>query len=46
MLFPFPGGGCHTEIGEIIPVIIKGILCLLDKGIRRTVNGSGSNKGE
>jgi hypothetical protein len=35
----------QTEVGQTITVIIKGILRLLDKGIRRTVNGSGRNKG-
>ncbi|GJK56507.1 hypothetical protein TUM17561_39250 [Enterobacter cloacae] len=46
MFFALGRGRRHAEIGQIIPVVIKGVLCLLHKGIRRTVNGSDRNEGE
>ena len=46
VFFPLARWRRHAEVGQTIPIIIKGILRLLDKGIRRTVNGSDRKKGE
>ncbi|GAB7452516.1 hypothetical protein OUHCRE13_21420 [Enterobacter roggenkampii] len=46
MFLPFARWRRQAEIGQTIPVIIKGVLRLMHKGIRRTVNGSGRKKGE
>ncbi len=40
VLFRFPGGGRHTQIRQAVAVIIKGVLRLMNKGIRGSLNGS------
>jgi hypothetical protein len=46
VLLPFPRRRSKAEIRQAVAVVIKRVLRLLDKGMRRTVNGSGRKKGE